>query len=188
VVVKTSYVALTLRGNRVENGISVKAGQILFEPRWGMTRHNADLLAAVAAPDGNVGKVHVAVVAEGPVLVPCEEAPQRELVLVQQYSTGSGAKRWPGFGVVFGPEVRILSETGTSSGSGHETWVLVSALLGWAQNIACQFVDKRDEPGQTISFNPEIKKSKFGEKEIEVADSATPVDMIAAMNRQWKKF
>jgi len=166
VAVKTSHIALTLRGERVENGISVKASQIPFEPSWGMTRHNADLLAAVAAPDGNVEKVHVAVVAEWPVLVPCKEEPQKELVLVQMYSTGSGAKRWPGFGVNFGQEVRRLSETGTSGGSGHETWVLVSAPLGWAANIAGQFINERDQPGQTISYKPELDSGK-GEIRVE---------------------
>jgi hypothetical protein len=162
-------------------GISVKAGQIPFEPRWGMTRHSAGLLAAVTAPDGKVEKVHVAILEEGPVLVPCEEVPQRELVLVQTYSTGSGAKRWPGFDVEFGPEVRQLSTASTSSGSGGETWVLVSAPLGWAQNIASQFIDERDAPGQTISFKPELNSGK-----IEADESGSAADLVAAMNKKWK--
>ncbi|MDP3795486.1 MAG: hypothetical protein Q8R13_06250 [bacterium] len=117
-----------------------------------MMRHDAGLLACACAPDGDLEKVHVAVTEYGTVLVPCEDVSQRELVLVQQYSNGSGSKRWPSFSVEFGPEVRILSKASTSGGSGSEHWVLISAPLGWAENIASQFVNERDYGGQTISY------------------------------------
>ena len=185
-VVKTSHIALTLRGNWVEEGIKIQDHQIPFRPGSGMVRHDPGMLACSPAPDGNVKKVHVAVVEEGVVLVPCEEIPQKELVLVQQYSPGCGAKRWPSFWVEFGPEVRQLSSAYTSGGSGGATWVLVSAPLGWAANIAKQFINERDQPGQTISYRPEIEKSKSGEMEIGVADDATPADIVAAMNKHWK--
>ncbi len=158
---KTTHIALTLRGNSVENGIAVNDGQVPFNPHSGMTRHNTGLLASTSAPDGNLNKVHVAIVDEGVVLVPYEGEPQKELVLVQQYSNGSGAKRWPSFHVEFGSEVRQLSDASTSGGSGGETWVLVSAPIGWAENIASQFVDERDYGGQIISYKPD----NAGEKE-----------------------
>jgi|GEM_PF-1934747 len=161
---KTTHTALTLRGDSVENGIAVSNGQVPFSPHSGMTRHNTGLLASTPAPDGSLDKIHVAIVDEGVVLVPCEETPQKELVLVKQYSPGSGGKRWPSFHVEFGSEVRKLSEASTSGGSGSETWVLVSAPLGWAENIASQFVNARDYGGQTISYKP----GNTGKKESEL--------------------
>jgi hypothetical protein len=155
VAVKTTHIALTLCGNRVQNGIAVSNGQVPFSPVWGMTRHNTGLLASTPAPDGSLDKVHVAVVDKAVVLVPCEGEPQRELVLVQQYRPGCGGKRWPSFHVELGPEVRQLSEAYTSGGSGGEHWVLVSAPIGWAENIAGQFVNQRDYGGQTISYKPD---------------------------------
>jgi len=136
----------------VSQGIEIRDGQIPFEPRWGGTRHDTGLLASTPAANGSLEKVHVAVVSEGIVLVPCEGIPERELVLVQQYGTGTGAKRWPGFRVELGSESRKLSEAFTRGGSGSETWVLISAPLGWAQNIADQFVDRRDEADQCLSY------------------------------------
>ncbi|GEM_PF-1799223 len=154
--VRTSHIALTLRGDSVREGIQVSDGQVPFSPHSGMTRHNTGLLASSPVLDGNLEKIHVAIVNEGVVLVPCEDAPQKELVLVQQYSPGTGRKRWPSFHVEFGPEVRQLSNASTSGGSGGETWTLVSAPLGWAQNIASQFVNEHDHGGQTISYKPDF--------------------------------
>ena len=168
---KTAHIAVTLRGNRVENGIIVSNGQIPFNPHSGMTRHNTELLASTPAPDGSLNEVYVAIMDEGVVLVPCEETPQKELVLVQQYSPGCGGKRWPSFYVEFGPEVRQLSEASTSGGSGCETWVLISAPLGWAENIASQFVNERDYGKQTISYKPD----NTGKKE-----SGLPQELLIA--------
>lgn len=165
---KTTHIALTLRGDSVENGILVRDGQVPFGPSSGMTRGNTGLLASTPAPDGNLNKVHVAIVDEAVVLVPCEDIPQKELVLVQQYSPGSGGKRWPSFYVEFGPEVRQLSNASTSGGSGGETWVLVSAPIGWAENIASQFVNERDYGGQTISYKP----GNAGKRESELLQDA----------------
>lgn len=116
-VMKTPHIALTLRGNSVEKGILVSNGQVLFSPHSGMTRHNTGLLASTSAPDGSLDKIHVAITEYGIVLVPCEEVPQRELVLVQQYNNGCGGKRWPSFHVEFSSEVCKLSESATSGGS-----------------------------------------------------------------------
>lgn len=154
---KTTFRALTLRGDRVEKGIVVKNGFIPFAPRSGMTRSGNELLAATSVEDGVVGLVHVATTPHGAVLVPSNsEAAERELVLVQEYSNGCGGKRWPSFGVEFGDEVVSLSSTETFGGSGHERWTLVVAPLGWAENIAGQFVNARDYGGQTISYKPDL--------------------------------
>ncbi len=146
------HITLTLRGNNIENGITVSGGQIPFNPSWGMTRHNAGIIASTTAPDGKVDKVHVAITDGVVTILPCEGESQKELVLVKQYTPGAGGKRWPSFHVDFGPEVRQLSQASTCGGSGGEQWVLVSAPIGWAENIANQFVNERDHGAQTISY------------------------------------
>ncbi len=125
-----------------------------------MTRYDVGLLGS-SSVDGNLDVVHVAIVDGSVVIAPCEETAQRELVLVQQYRNGCGAKRWPSFSVVFGPETRELSKASTSHGSGGEMWSLVSVPLGWAENIARQFIDERDYPGQTISYTPDFDLAKM---------------------------
>src|SRR3989344_4468744 len=40
------------------------------------------------------------------------------------------------------------------AGGRGERWVLVPAPIGWAENIASQFVNERDYGGQTISYKP----------------------------------
>ncbi|MFA6096101.1 MAG: hypothetical protein WC788_00560 [Candidatus Paceibacterota bacterium] len=179
---KTPHIALTLRGNSVSKGIGVADGQVPFSPQSGMTRHDTGLIASTPASDGNLDKIYIVITNEGVVLIPCEENPQMELVLVEQYSPGCGAKRWPSFHVEFGSEVRKLSEVSTGGGSGGETWVLVSAPFGWAQNIASQFVDERDVNGQTISYKKEGKGKETKIKE----EKMGAVDMIAQMNTMFK--
>lgn len=149
---KTTFRALTLRGDSVKEGIVVKNGVIPFAPVSGMTRGGNELLAATPIGDGVVEFVHVATTPHGAVVVPSSAAAERELVLVQEYSRGVGGKRWPSFGVEFGDEVVRLSSTETSGGSGHERWTLVVAPMGWAENIARQFVNERDFGGQVISY------------------------------------
>ncbi|MFZ3054874.1 MAG: hypothetical protein WA091_02745 [Minisyncoccales bacterium] len=122
-----------------------------------MLRHDPGVLG-VSSTDGKLEKAYIVILEETPVLYPCEEAPQKELVLVEQYYPGTGNKRSPSFHVEFGPEVRILSSASTSGGSGGESWTLVSAPLGWAENIAEQFIDQRDYLDQTISYRPGVKK------------------------------
>lgn len=80
---KTPHITLTLRGNSVDKGIDVTGGQVPFSPKSGMTRHDTGLLVSTPAPNGNLKKVYIAITEEGLVLIPCEEAPQKELVLVQ---------------------------------------------------------------------------------------------------------
>lgn len=180
--VRTAHLALTLRGESVTEGILVADGQIPFSPQWGMTRGNSGMLASTSLQHGSLDTVHVAVTASGVALVPCEDAnPQKELVLVQQYYPGCGAKRWPSFHVEFGPGVKILSRAGTSGGSGGEDWVLVSAPLGWADNIADQFVDGRDECDQTIHYLPELEES------VDTTNSNAQPRSIEDLRKAWGK-
>lgn len=153
---RTTHLCLTLRGNDVSPGIDTTDGLVTFSPEWGMTRRDAGLLATSAQePLGQ--HVYVVLVENSVVLVPSSSSdpPGRELVLVQQYNPGSGAKRWPGFWVEFGDETKQLSTASTRGGSGCETWVLCSAPLGWAQNIAVQFQNYRGAGSQTIGYQQE---------------------------------
>jgi hypothetical protein len=159
---RTTHISITIRGDSVWTGITVSNGQVPFSPRWGLTRHDNGLLACTPAPDGELEKIHVAIINGSVVLVPCDDEPSRELVLVQQYSPGSGRKRWPSFHVELGPEVRQLSSVSTSGGSGGEHWVLISASLGWVDNIASQFIDERDYGGQVVGYVAEVH---FGKSE-----------------------
>ncbi len=162
---KTPHACLSLRGKQVENGITISNNRIPFNPRWGMLRHDPGILGSSTTDDGSIEKAYIAIIGEVPVLFPCEEIPQKELVLVEQYSPGLGNKRSPSFHVELGPEVRTLSRASTSGGSGKECWILVSAPLGWAENIAGQFIDQRGYPGQTISYRPSSEAKKWEEKE-----------------------
>lgn len=116
---KTCYIALTLRGREVTQGIAVEDGLVAFHPHSGLVRHDPGLLACSPVQEGVLETVHVVVVRCGAtVLVPCDGEPECELVLVQQYSPGSGGKRWPSFRVECGTEARTLSEAMTGGGSG----------------------------------------------------------------------
>lgn len=151
---KTVFKCLSLMGDQVAMGIS--AGMLsVFTPKWGMNRRQQSLAAIVTSDhEEKIMLAYVAVVDGRPAVFRAEDdlLPQAELVLVQEYEPGVGAKRWPSFEVEFGSGCRILSEAQTSGGSGWERHILVSAPLKWAENIASQFVDRRDEPGQVISF------------------------------------
>ena len=182
--VKTPHRALTLRGDCITEGIVIADGQIKFSPRWGITRRDPGLLGGSSLQNGDLHTAYVAVIEAGIALISCEESesPRKELVLVQQYSPGSGAKRWPSFSVEFGHEARILSEAHTGGGSGGETWTLVSAPLGWAENIAGQFVDGRDEGSQTIAYRPGFDpKREATEREL-----AEARDDLADFDRVWQ--
>lgn len=155
----TCYILLRLCGNVVEP-IGCPAMGIIFAPSEGMLRRCGKLfLVAVSEiPVGaSIGVQLVPVPGSDqsqPVAVLSENQPERELVLVQEYSPGCGAKRWPAFRVEFGSEVRILRQDQTGGGSGSERWTLVSAPLGWAANIAAQFRNERDIGSQTIAYRP----------------------------------
>jgi hypothetical protein len=125
-----------------------------------MTRHSVSLIASTPEDDGRLNTVFVRATESGPVIKAGNGEPERELVLVQEYRTGTGSKRSPNFLVEFGDEVTELSSARTHKGSGGEAWMLVSAPMGWAENIAAQFVDERGVGAQTISFNPDFDRDE----------------------------
>ncbi len=156
----TTHILLRLRGNSVEPiGCPLGTG-IVFAPSEGMLRRCGKLMLVASAEVVAGASIGVRLVPVSgsdqpqPVAVPSSGQPERELVLVQEYSPGCGAKRWPSFSVTFGPEVRVLRQDQTGGGSGSENWTLVSAPLGWAANIAGQFRNERDAESQTIGYRP----------------------------------
>lgn len=143
----------TLRGDRVEDGISFDAGRLLFRPQWGIVNSPDTVIAVVDRPCEHLRRCHIGLVDGFPVFVPVGPCkPDGELVLLQEYSPGSGAKRYPAFRVQFGDAERVLVSESTSGGSGYETWSLVVAPMGWSANIAGQFVNRRDVQSQTIRY------------------------------------
>lgn len=173
----TPHVLFRLRGNIVES-IGCSGNGIVFSPSEGMLRRCGKLFLVVASeiPAGSSIGVQLVSVSGSdqlqPVVTEITGQPERELVLVQEYSNGCGAKRWPSFSVTFGQEVRILRQDQTGGGSGSEAWTLVSAPIGWAENIAGQFINERDFCGQTLSYNPGFKPIvRHTDEIIEDADS-----------------
>ena len=136
----TIYLPLTLRGDKVERGITVTDGLIKFEPFCGFNREDFALAAVKGAPKGEHVRskpVAVAVTDALPVIVPVnpgQREAEKELVLVQMYRPGTGHKRYPTFMVNL-QSVDVLSTATTNQGSGWERWYLVSAPLGWAEDI-----------------------------------------------------
>jgi len=151
--VKT-YRLFTVRGCRLEDGISFDEGRLIFRPRWGIVDRGDVVMAAVNRPCNHLRRCNVALVDGFPVLVPVAPCkPDGELVLLQEYSPGCGAKRYPSFYVEHGNAEQILCTEATTGGSGYEKWSLLIAPMGWAINIASQFVDGRDRPSQRISYS-----------------------------------
>lgn len=146
--VSTTFIPLVIRGNDVS---PLKSGMVCFYPTWGID-HVGNFIILNLAEEGKA--VRVIRTDHGIVAVPDDGQPTKELVLVKAYTPGSGAKRWPKFSPVLGPEVTILSEYRTCGGSGSEEWYLIIAPIGWADNIAAQFINERDAPGQTPVYNP----------------------------------
>ena len=169
---KTTFRCLTLRGE-VSGGIAVREGRVFFSPRWGMVRHSPGLLAATTAGDDSVQTVHALKTSTGIVIAPCEGEPERELVLVQQYSPGVGAKKSPSFKVEFSEGVTVLAEESTGGGSGYEAWSLVSAPLGWAANISAQWMSPLHTGGPV----------KFGE----LRTSDLPSELLGAFRGDEQK-
>ena len=154
-VKRTIFRPITLRGSAATEGIEFSDGGTLdFVPQWGMTRGCADSIAVASGAIDNA--VTVKLTGTMPVIMPVKEAPTQELVLVQEYHPGCGAKRWPGFEVEH--SLHVLATEETSGGSGWERWSLVIAPLGWSENIADQFQDYRDVEDQIISYEQEGEK------------------------------
>lgn len=149
----TTFKCLSLRGDKVSEGIELSSGFVPFSPRWGMNRGDEKRLATTPENTGTLHLANIKMAGDIPVLFAALGAPDRELVLIQEYSTGVGAKRWPGFKVEIGEEASLLSSAQTYGGSGGERHSLVSTPLGWAENIAAQFLNIRDQPNQVISYS-----------------------------------
>lgn len=157
-MVMKTFDCKVLRGDEVTSHIPVSA--LDFDPQWGYSRKEQSL--GISPNDGNLSTANVFIGANGanPILVEVEaDNCNNELVLVQEYSPGVGAKRWPAFRVIFddwGDEIRLLSQASTSKGSGWETHSLVIAPLGWAVSVAQQFYNERDV-GEQVIGRPEEK-------------------------------
>jgi len=154
------YEIKTLRGDVVTDSIEFRNGVCsIDQARWGMKRgNNPPLLISPKHARRYQATVKRAAVkrTQNDMLVLCASpgvSSEYEIVLVQEYSPGVGAKRWPSFGVALEEfdDVTVLSRDNTVGGSGQETWSLVKAPSGWAAQVARAFVNQRDEPGQTIT-------------------------------------
>lgn len=86
----------------------------------------------------------------------------RYVVLVHEYSPGSGSKRWPSFSVDWdnAGQVEKIGSVYRGKGSGSDSYTLIIAPVGWAENIAAQFINERDYNSQTISYKPDFSPSK----------------------------
>lgn len=153
------YHLVTLRGDSAEPGIEFVNGICsIAASRWGMKRGNTKnlLISPLHTKKRNarVRKAALKRTTNGAlVLTNGKGTAGDEIVLVQEYLTGVGAKRWPGFRVEFEsfPDVQILAEDRTLGGSGWEHWVVVKAPTGWAKRVAVAFNNRRDVGDQTIT-------------------------------------
>jgi len=147
--------AFTLRGNSVSVGIVLANGKLVF---FDGEKNNL-LAVGLDVLQEFYEVVRVGQDAGGTlILSPVEEKPEDErcLVLVQEYSPGVGAKRWPWFGVDWenaGP-IKILAKARRTKGSGSDCWSLIIAPMDWPKNIASQFKNIRDIGGQDIAYLP----------------------------------
>lgn len=161
--VKT-FIVKSLRGNMVENGIRLEQGKYnchcfdRIEVLCYGTDPNVEEYSKV-----NVGKQGKQVFLRAS---DAESVSDQELVLVHEYAPGSGAKRWPSFWIDWdnADSVEKLVSVSRCLGSGADTWSLVVAPAGWAENIAAQFVHEKDYPDQTIAYKPDLDPNKrFGD-------------------------
>jgi hypothetical protein len=145
----------SLSGNEVNEGIKVSNGRILFSDfgneqlvAVGLDVSQHLYMACAVGRDAN----DTVVLRPFPL---CEVTDtSRCLVLVHEYHPGVGAKRWPSFHIDWenAGEVTKLSEAARTKGSGSDGWTLILAPIGWPQNIAGQFIDKRDYSDQVIGY------------------------------------
>ena len=135
--------AYTIRGSYIEDDVPE-----YFQPGWGMARGSYPLICFhLGQSDKHVYRIGK--VGDTLVLEPSDDEPEQELVLIQAYRTGCGAKRFPSFSVDT-DGLNTFVSVSTSGGSGGEEWSLVLAPLGFSENITSQFIDERDVEDQVI--------------------------------------
>lgn len=153
------YSCKSLSGNTVSDGIALKGTEL-----WVSTDSDGgDVLAVSTTELDSVEVVAVGCHKETKriILKPGkgEEIDEsRELVLVKEYAPRNGGKRWPSFYIDWESckEIEVLKKASRTRHSGAEYYSLVFAPVGWAENIASQFVDVKDYGEQTISYNPDF--------------------------------
>jgi hypothetical protein len=129
---------------RVAHGFNIPMEETceLKVVRFGNDMHD-ELVIAPAKPDEPMETDHCA-------------------VLIHEYTSGCGHKRWPSFHIDWdhaGPNpIEKIGGAYRGSGSGSDTYTLILVPTGWAENIAAQFVNERDKPSQTIGFVPGAKR------------------------------
>lgn len=155
-----TYNVKKLSGDRVSNGIQMSDGKFSFS--GGPSRSDQILCYGTDKTISDYLSVNVGSKDNLWFLRPSSETPstEMELVLVHEYAPGSGAKRWPGFWIDWenSESIQHLTTDSRSSGSGADQYSLVLAPIGWAENIASQFINERDYGSQTISYDPDFKK------------------------------
>jgi len=172
-----------LRGNNVDSGIILENGR-LARPTDGDGRlahgFNVPCDSKVELNAARFGRdIHGELVV-APMKVGESVDRDRCVVLVHEYAPGCGAKRWPSFSVNWdeaGP-VEHLGSVYRGKGSGSDSYALIIAPVGWAENIAAQFVNERDLGGQVISFKPENHGKKEEEMPVVPATPATMADLL----------
>lgn len=161
--VKTFRVKI-LRGNTVEDGIRLEQGKYnchCFDREevlcYGTDPSVEEYFKAMVGKQGKQVFLRAS---------DAEPVSDQELVLVHEYSPSSGGKRWPSFYIDWdnAGSVEKLISISRYLGSGADTWSLVIAPAGWADNIASQFIQEKDYPDQKIAYKPDFDPSKqFGD-------------------------
>lgn len=153
-MVMKNFKILSLSGNCVSTGIKMEEGK--FSVSGGPSRTDRILCHGVDPNQTEYILANVGRKDEKVFLKPTDGEPDadRVLVLVHEYSHGSGSKRWPSFHINWenAGQVEVLAQASRGSGSGSDSYSLILAPYGWAENIAAQFVDERDYGGQVIAY------------------------------------
>ena len=179
----------SLRGDDCQEGIPMEDGELRVYDGYD------NVLMARGLNDGvdEYFSAQVGEDLEGTVVLQNSDEPTDPdycLVFVHEYSPGNGGKRWPSFYITWGEETRLIARRSRSKFSGSDTYSLVIAPIGWAENIAVQFVNERDCGGQEIAYKPDfagrIKVISEDEKELSYANVGNEI-MRAAIEKAKKK-
>jgi hypothetical protein len=187
-----------LRGNDVSDGVMIENGRLtrsVFDGE-GRLAHgfNVPKEGSLELQTVRFGRdMH-----EELVIAPAKDGESvdkdRYAVLVHEYSPGSGSKRWPSFFIDWDNvgQVEKIGSVYRGKGSGSDSYTLIIAPVGWAENIASQFINERDYNSQTISckpgFSPSKKESNISSKfwEGETAECIEPKPEIVILSEERK--